>query len=110
MPFDARDLLAFDRAHVWHPYAPGPGGAPLPPFAVESARGVRLRLADGRELVDGMSSWWSAIHGYAVPELEAALVRQASTLPHVMFGGLTHAPAVELARRLVALAPGDLSA
>ena len=99
-------LLALDRAHVWHPYGPMPGRSD--PYVVESARGVRLRLADGRELVDGMSSWWAAIHGYRHPVLDAALADQASRMSHVMFGGLTHAPAVELATRLVDLTPEGL--
>ncbi|MEV6633489.1 adenosylmethionine--8-amino-7-oxononanoate transaminase [Actinoplanes sp. NPDC051470] len=99
-------LLALDRAHVWHPYGPMPGRSD--PYVVESAQGVRLRLADGRELVDGMSSWWAAIHGYRHPVLDAALADQASRMSHVMFGGLTHAPAVELATRLVDLTPEGL--
>jgi adenosylmethionine-8-amino-7-oxononanoate aminotransferase len=78
------------------------------PYLVESAEGVRLRLADGRELVDGMSSWWAAIHGYRHPVLDAALAEQAGRMSHVMFGGLTHAPAVELATTLVELTPDGL--
>jgi adenosylmethionine-8-amino-7-oxononanoate aminotransferase len=100
------ELLAFDREHVWHPYASLP--AAQPPLLVESARGVRLRLDDGRELIDGMASWWCAIHGYRHPRLDAAVAAQLERMAHVMFGGLTHAPAIELARRLVALAPGGL--
>ncbi|MFI7547754.1 adenosylmethionine--8-amino-7-oxononanoate transaminase [Actinoplanes sp. NPDC049599] len=100
------DLLAKDRAHVWHPYGPMPGRAD--PYLVESAEGVRLRLADGRELLDGMSSWWAAIHGYRHPVLDAALAEQAGRMSHVMFGGLTHAPAVELATTLVELTPDGL--
>ncbi|MFG2396901.1 adenosylmethionine--8-amino-7-oxononanoate transaminase [Streptomyces lydicus] len=104
------DLLAFDRHHVWHPYAPLPGAPP--PLVVESGYGVRLRLAtpfEGRtELIDGMSSWWAAIHGYAHPALDAAVREQLGRISHVMFGGLTHAPAVELAARLVALTPDGL--
>src|SRR6185436_11490734 len=99
-------LLAYDREHVWHPYAPLPSS--LPPLLVAEAEGVRLRLADGRELVDGMASWWCAIHGYRHPRLDAALAQQAGRMAHVMFGGLTHAPAVELARRLVELTPDGL--
>jgi adenosylmethionine-8-amino-7-oxononanoate aminotransferase len=104
---EADSLLQTDRAHVWHPYASGTD--PLPVFPVESASGVRLRLTTGQSLIDGMSSWWSAIHGYGVPELDAALRAQSSRLPHVMFGGLTHEPAVRLAARLVDLAPAGLS-
>lgn len=107
MPRDAALLLALDREHVWHPYASGVD--PLPVFSVESASGVRLRLHDGRELIDGMASWWAAIHGYGVPELTRALATQAERMPHVMFGGLTHEPAVSLAERLVELTPEPLT-
>jgi adenosylmethionine---8-amino-7-oxononanoate aminotransferase len=100
------DLLAADRAHVWHPYAPMPAAAPALPVA--SASGVRLRLADGRELVDGMSSWWAAIHGYRHPVLDAAVRAQLGEMSHVMFGGLTHGPAVDLARLLVEITPAGL--
>lgn len=99
-------LLAYDREHLWHPYTSMTD--PTPVRLVESASGVRLRLADGTELVDGMSSWWAAIHGYAVPELDAALAAQAADMAHVMFGGLTHAPAVRLAERLVEVSPAGL--
>ncbi|MDQ1740296.1 MAG: adenosylmethionine---8-amino-7-oxononanoate aminotransferase [Pseudonocardiales bacterium] len=95
----AAKLLAADRAHVWHPYGPMPGQAE--PLLVRSASGVRLRLDDGRELIDGMSSWWAAIHGYRHPVLDAAARRQLDSMSHVMFGGLTHQPAIELAGRLV---------
>lgn len=104
-----RALLAYDRAHVWHPYTSMTDPAPV--RLVESASGVRLRLGGprgGREVVDAMSSWWSAVHGYAVPELDAALVDQAGRMAHVMFGGLTHAPAVRLAERLVEISPAGL--
>jgi adenosylmethionine-8-amino-7-oxononanoate aminotransferase len=102
----AADLLALDAAHVWHPYAPMPGR--VAPLLVTEASGVRLRLADGRELVDGMSSWWAAIHGYRHPVLDAALTRQAGRMSHVMFGGLTHEPAITLAKTLVDLTPEGL--
>lgn len=98
------DLGDRDRAHVWHPYTSVVD--PLPTYTVASADGVRLRLADGRELVDGMASWWCVIHGYNHPALNAAITGQLGRMAHVMFGGLTHAPAVQLAERLVALAPG----
>jgi len=98
---DTGQLLALDRAHVWHPYAPMPGQRE--PYVVESAAGVRLRLADGRELVDGMSSWWAAIHGYRHPVLDAAVTDQLGRMSHVMFGGLTHEPAVRLASTLARL-------
>jgi adenosylmethionine-8-amino-7-oxononanoate aminotransferase len=102
----APSLLALDRAHVWHPYGPMPGRSE--PYLVESAEGVRLRLADGRELVDGMSSWWAAIHGYRHPALDAALAEQAGRMSHVMFGGLTHEPAIRLATELVEITPAGL--
>ena len=86
--------------------------APQAPYLVESANGIRLRVRDrdgeAREVVDAMSSWWCAIHGYAVPELDAAARRQLDSMAHVMFGGLTHEPAIGLARRLVDLAPDGL--
>jgi adenosylmethionine-8-amino-7-oxononanoate aminotransferase len=101
-----QSLLAADRAHVWHPYGPMPGRTT--PLLVSSARGVRLRLADGRDLVDGMSSWWAAIHGYRHPVLDAAVTEQLGRMSHVMFGGLTHEPAIRLAERLVAITPAGL--
>ncbi len=100
------DLRDTDRVHVWHPYAPMP--SVVEPLVVESASGVRLRLDDGRELVDGMSSWWAAIHGYRHPVLDAAVRKQLGTMSHVMFGGLTHGPGVELARLLVDITPAGL--
>jgi len=99
-------LLALDRERVWHPYAPLPSEqAALP---IVSAEGVRLRLADGRELIDGMASWWCAIHGYRHPRLDAAVREQLERMAHVMFGGLTHEPAVRLAERLTEIAPAGL--
>ena len=103
---DWQRLLALDRERVWHPYGALP--AALAPLAVASARGVRLRLADGRELIDGMASWWCAIHGYRHPALDAAVRGQLERMAHVMFGGLTHEPAVRLAERLSELAPPGL--
>lgn len=98
--------LNYDREHVWHPYSSmtDPGHT----WPVVSASGVRLKLQDGRELIDGMSSWWCTVHGYNHPVLNAALNEQAERMSHVMFGGLTHGPAIELARRLVALTPDGL--
>src|SRR5437868_11018294 len=98
------DLLALDRDHVWHPYA----AVGAPALAVTAARGVRLTLADGRELIDGMSSWWAAIHGYRHPALDAAVTDQLGRMSHVMFGGLTHEPAIRLAKTLVDITPGPL--
>ncbi|WP_428956331.1 adenosylmethionine--8-amino-7-oxononanoate transaminase [Streptomyces sp. cg35] len=100
------ELLALDRQHVWHPYGPMPGRQE--PLVVESAAGVRLRIAGHGELVDGMSSWWSAIHGYRHPVLDEAARGQLERMSHVMFGGLTHEPAVRLAKRLVDMSPDGL--
>ncbi len=102
-----RDLVARDRAVVWHPYASVPIG--LDPVPVVGAEGVHLHLADGRRVVDGMSSWWAAIHGYRHPVLDAAVRDQLDRMSHVMFGGLTHAPAVELCELLVEIAPPGLA-
>ncbi|UXI02350.1 adenosylmethionine--8-amino-7-oxononanoate transaminase [Photobacterium sp. TY1-4] len=98
--------LDFDQQHVWHPYTSTL--KPLPCYPVESASGVYLRLEDGRELVDGMSSWWAAIHGYNHPRLNAAAKAQIDQMSHVMFGGITHQPAVELCRKLVEMTPEPL--
>ncbi len=98
--------IEYDQQHVWHPYSAI--GADLPLFPVVAAQGVRLELADGRELIDGMSSWWCAIHGYNHPELNRALEEQLHAMAHVMFGGLTHPPAVELAAQLIRLTPEPL--
>ncbi|MFG2043409.1 adenosylmethionine--8-amino-7-oxononanoate transaminase [Dactylosporangium sp. NPDC048998] len=103
---DPDELAALDREHVWHPYAPMP--ATQRPLVVSSASGVRLTLAGGEELVDGMSSWWAAIHGYAHPVLDAAVRDQLGRMSHIMFGGLTHEPAVRLAKTLVDITPDPL--
>jgi adenosylmethionine-8-amino-7-oxononanoate aminotransferase len=103
---DPVHLLDLDRLHVWHPYSAMPPDSP--PLAVASAAGVRLRLADGGELIDGMSSWWCAVHGYRHPTLDAAVREQLELMAHVMLGGLTHEPAVRLATRLVELTPPSL--
>jgi len=105
----AARLVERDRAVVWHPYAAVGPGASAPLFAVASAAGTRLTLTDGRELIDGMSSWWAAIHGYRHPALDAAAHAQIDTMSHVMFGGLTHEPAVRLAETLAAITPAPLS-
>lgn len=100
-------ITAFDETHLWHPYA-----ATTPPpktWSVRATRGTRIVLEDGRELIDGMSSWWAAVHGYNHPALLEALRTQAGRMPHVMFGGLTHEPAVALGEKLLSLAPAGLS-
>ncbi|MFO7605922.1 MAG: adenosylmethionine--8-amino-7-oxononanoate transaminase [Desulfurivibrionaceae bacterium] len=98
--------LDFDRQHIWHPYSTML--SPPPVYPVSAAAGSRLTLADGRELVDGMSSWWSVIHGYNHPRLNRAAHEQIDAFAHVMFGGLTHNPAIELVKRLVAITPEPL--
>jgi adenosylmethionine-8-amino-7-oxononanoate aminotransferase len=107
-PENARyeELLREDRMHLWHPYSAMADDQPL--YPVLSARGVRLTLADGRELIDGMASWWCVIHGYNHPVLNAAIESQLGAMAHVMFGGLTHPAAVRLASKLVALTPEPL--
>jgi len=100
------DDFAFDQRHIWHPYTSMT--TPLPCYPVVSAQGVELTLADGRTLVDGMSSWWAAIHGYNHPALNAAATAQLSQMAHVMFGGITHPAAVALCRQLVAITPAAL--
>ena len=101
-----KEILSYDRKHLWHPYTSM--SDPLRVFHAVRAEGVRIELADGRQLIDGMSSWWSAVHGYNHPKLNEAAEKQLQLMAHVMFGGLTHTPAVELARRLIRVAPEGL--
>ncbi|MBT3196269.1 MAG: adenosylmethionine--8-amino-7-oxononanoate transaminase [Gammaproteobacteria bacterium] len=103
---DTEQLLEFDKRHLWHPYSSM--AHPLTAYPVAAAEGAILTLEGGTSLIDGMSSWWSAIHGYQVAEINAALRAQIDHFSHVMFGGLTHRPAVELAQRLIALTPPPL--
>jgi adenosylmethionine---8-amino-7-oxononanoate aminotransferase len=100
------ELLKYDRENIWHPYTSLT--EPLQVYPVESARGVRLKLASGKELIDGMSSWWCAIHGYNHPVLNDAVKKQLVKTSHVMFGGLTHEPAIKLARQLTDILPEGL--
>jgi adenosylmethionine-8-amino-7-oxononanoate aminotransferase len=103
---DIKHLEKIDANHIWHPYTPMHGGNQT--YVVESAEGVRIKLADGRELIDGMSSWWCALHGYNHPVLNQAVQDQLGNMSHVMFGGLTHAPAAKLVEKLVEITPEPL--
>lgn len=105
-PMTPEQLVQLDASHIWHPYSAINAGLPI--YPVTSASGVRIRLTDGRELIDGMASWWSVIHGYNHPLLNAALEQQLASMAHVMFGGLTHEPAVRLAKTLVDITPKPL--
>lgn len=103
----AEELIALDQAHVWHPYAAFPNPAPV--YPVSHADGVHLHLTDGRNLIDGTASWWSVIHGYNRPELNAAIEQQLGKMAHVMLGGLTHEPVARLAQLLTEITPTGLN-
>jgi len=98
--------LAFDKNHIWHPYTSM--SEPLPSYLVDSAEGVNIKLASGESLIDGMSSWWSVLHGYNHPVLNDALIEQSSKVSHIMFGGFTHQPAISLCEKLVEITPNGL--
>ena len=95
--------LEFESRHIWHPYSSTNSSVPV--FPVVGAEGVRLKLNDGREIIDGMSSWWCMAHGYNHPHMNQAMKDQVDNFSHVMFGGLTHKPAIDLAKKLVAMTP-----
>jgi len=101
------DLLSIDKNNIWHPYSAMHSDIPV--YQVASAQGVRIKLSDGRELIDGMASWWCAIHGYNHPDLNRAITRQLGNMAHIMFGGFTHEPAIKLVEKLLEITPEPLS-
>ena len=101
------DLLSIDKNNIWHPYSAMQSDIPV--YEVTSAQGVRVKLSDGRELIDGMASWWCAIHGYNHPVLNQAITQQLEKMAHIMFGGFTHEPAIKLVEKLVEITPGPLT-
>ena len=103
----AEEIIALDKRHVWHPYTQH--GIEVEPPVITRAKGASLFDANGREILDMISSWWTCTHGHAHPKINAALARQANTLEHIMFAGFTHAPAANLAKALSELLPGDLN-
>lgn len=107
MTFKALPINEFDQNHIWHPYSKIPN--PTPTLVVKKTRGSVITLENDLELIDGMSSWWAAIHGYNHPDIVKAMHDQIDTMPHIMFGGLTHTPAIKLAQLLLQIVPVGLS-
>ena len=98
----------FDHQHLWHPYASLP--PTYPNIVIDHAEGIYIVTQDGTRLIDGMSSWWASVHGYNHPVLNAAMTHQLGKMAHVMFGGLTHQPAIDLGEKLLSIVPAGLDA